>query len=80
MNGTADDIRALLVTAKEAAKLARMGLRTWWRRAASDGVPAAVRMGGRLVRWRRADIERWVELGCPDRPTFEASSGKRRAG
>ena len=34
-------------------------------------IPAPVRVAG-LVRWRLADIEKWIELGYPDRAQFEA--------
>lgn len=34
-------------------------------------LPAPVRLGGRLVRWDRSIIARWIELCCPSRERFE---------
>lgn len=28
---------------------------------------------GRAVRYRRTDIEAWIEMGCPNRKNFEAA-------
>lgn len=39
-------------------------------------IPAPVRIG-RSVRWRESDIRLWVELGCPNRETFEAAKERR---
>jgi len=36
-----------------------------YRLAASGKMPPPVRLGA-LVRWNRAEIERWIELGCPE--------------
>jgi predicted DNA-binding transcriptional regulator AlpA len=38
---------------------------------AAGKIPAPVKIGG-SVRWRLSDIELWLEMGCPDRKTFEA--------
>lgn len=43
---------------------------------ARGGLPAPVRIG-RSVRWRKSDIALWVELGCPNRETFEAAKAAR---
>ena len=45
--------------------------RTLWRLNDSGKIPACIRLG-RSVKWRRSDILKWIELGCPDRTTFEA--------
>ena len=49
-----------LMSAVEVAKLLNIGLRTVWR-LSSNGVlpPPAVRQG-RIVRWLRGDIIRWI--------------------
>jgi predicted DNA-binding transcriptional regulator AlpA len=41
-----------------------------------DRLPAPVDLGiegakQRLLRWRREDIQRWLDLGCPSRADFE---------
>lgn len=54
----------LLVPAREAAALACIGLSTWHRLVARGAAPQPVRVGG-AVRWRRADLERWIAAGCP---------------
>ena len=34
-------------------------------------IPTPLKIAG-SVRWRQSDVELWLELGCPDRRTFEA--------
>jgi len=47
-----------------------------WRRADSAGkIPAPIRFGGRKL-WRTSDLKLWVELGMPDRETFEKIRGQ----
>ena len=36
----------------------------------SGRIPPPVKVGA-LVRWRRDDIERWIQDGCPDRDRQE---------
>lgn len=64
------DLR-LLVGRVEASQICATSPRTWDRLVSSGKTPKALRLGCRPV-WRRADLARWVELGCPDRKTFEA--------
>ena len=61
--GTTTDLRELL-TAAEAAEMAGVGKRSWWRFSSSGKAPAPVRIG-RSVRWRRAEIADWIAAGCP---------------
>jgi len=43
-------------------------------------LPPAVKLGPRLVRWRRSDIEAWVEGGCiPWHRTQAPRRGRARA-
>lgn len=56
-----DDLR--LVTAKEVAAMLDISLRTIWRRLSDGTMPPPVRLG-RLVRWRLADIRKWIADGC----------------
>jgi excisionase family DNA binding protein len=52
----------------EVAKVLNIGIRTIWRWADTGVMPAPIRAGvnGRIVRWNRAVIERWVAEGCLD--------------
>lgn len=56
-----------LLTAAEAAEMAGVGKRTWWRYVSGGKAPAPVRLGGGggAVRWRRAELLAWIESGCP---------------
>ena len=62
-------VRPLLLDAREASMLCGVSLRSWHRLVSSGDVPQPVRIGhGRLVRWRRADLEDWVAgLGSESR-------------
>jgi len=55
----------LLLDAKDVARLLSVSVRTVWTLRDMGRLPAPVRIG-RCVRWRRQDIEKWVERGCPD--------------
>jgi predicted DNA-binding transcriptional regulator AlpA len=60
---TSMDLRELL-TAAEAAEMAGVGKRSWWRYSSSGKAPAPVRIGA-SVRWRRTEIAAWIAAGCP---------------
>lgn len=64
----------LLLRAAEAAHLCGMGSATWWRHHSLARIPAPLRVGGATL-WRRADLMRWIELGCPERREYEARKG-----
>ena len=51
---------AALLTRDEAAVLLAVTVRTLSKLAASPGFPARVAVWGDLVRYRRADLERWA--------------------
>jgi excisionase family DNA binding protein len=53
-----------LLTAAEAAEVAGLGKRTWWRYVGSGRAPQPVRFGA-AVRWRRSELAAWIEAGCP---------------
>lgn len=38
---------------------------------AAGRLPRAVRIG-RSKKWIKSDVDLWLEMGCPDRETFEA--------
>ncbi len=51
-------------TAEEIARLVNCSPRTVHRLADEGVIPQPVRIGG-MLRWRRPDIEGWIERGCP---------------
>ena len=60
-----------LLTAKEAAQLCRLSKRSWLRLSSCQKTPPSIKIGGSL-RWRKAFVERWIEMSCPGRREFEA--------
>jgi prophage regulatory protein len=52
-----------LLTAAEAAEVAGVAKRSWWRYVSSGKAPAPVRLGG-SVRWRRSELAEWIAAGC----------------
>ncbi len=67
-----------LVKADELAKMLSVSPRHIWRMKAKGKLPKTVSVGG-CVRWLLADIQLFLNLGCPDRQQFEAikAAGKR---
>ena len=53
-----------LLTAAEAAEVAGVAKRSWWRYVSSGKAPTPVRLGG-AVRWRRSELAEWIQAGCP---------------
>lgn len=62
---------ALTLSRVETARLVGVSEATWDRLNAAGKIPSCVRIGGRVL-WRVADIEAWIDAGCPDRKSFEA--------
>ncbi len=60
------------MTAKDVAAALRVSCRQVWKLTSCGRLPAPVRLA-RSVRWRAADIARFIELGCPSRDVFEAA-------
>lgn len=58
-----DHLRELL-SAAEAAEVAGVAKRSWWRYVSSGRAPAPVRLGG-AVRWRKSELAEWISAGCP---------------
>ena len=56
----------LLLDANAAAALCGLSRAKWFQLVRTGAVPAAIRtLGPRCPRWRRDDVERWIEAGCP---------------
>lgn len=62
----------MLLCDKDVAQTLSVSRRKIWAMHAVGAIPEPVRMG-RAVRWRSADIELWVRLGCPNRDRFGAA-------
>lgn len=60
----------LLVGRLDSALICSVSPATWDRLNAAAKTPRSIKLGGRVV-WRRSDIVAWINLGCPDRKTFE---------
>ncbi len=67
---TANDQTSLMVEVKEFARLIDVSPATLWRMRSASKLPPAVKLSAGCVRWRRADIQRWVDLGCPTQQQF----------
>ncbi|MGO9597026.1 MAG: helix-turn-helix transcriptional regulator [Isosphaeraceae bacterium] len=53
-----------LLNAEEVAAMLGVSERTLWRLLSAGRVPKPVRFG-RSTRWRLADVEEWINRGCP---------------
>jgi prophage regulatory protein len=53
-----------LLSADEAATMAGVAKRSWWRYVSAGRAPAPVRLGG-VVRWRKSELAEWIAAGCP---------------
>jgi excisionase family DNA binding protein len=63
-SGELDNSRgAALINAAQFAKLLSISERTLYRLKSSKRLPASINLGG-SVRWRRTDVDRWIERGC----------------
>ena len=58
------DAAPKLINAEELAKLMQISERTLWRLLSGRKLPQPVRIG-RNTRWRLAEVEAWIEKGCP---------------
>jgi excisionase family DNA binding protein len=61
----------LIVDAAEAAELIGIARSTFWKLHSSGRTPAPLRLGGRVVRWRRDELAAWVAAGCPPREKWK---------
>jgi excisionase family DNA binding protein len=59
-----DSAESLLIGAECLANLLQLSTRTLWRLVHAGKIPAPLRIG-RSVRWKRSEIEQWIEAGCP---------------
>jgi excisionase family DNA binding protein len=50
-----------MLTAQEVAIMLRVSVRTVWRMLQREEMPQPIRYNRKLVRWRRTEVERFVE-------------------
>ncbi|RKY05961.1 MAG: hypothetical protein DRP56_08275 [Planctomycetota bacterium] len=61
---------ALTVNARQAAAMLNVSVRQLWRLNSTGRLLRPIRLG-HCVRWRRAELEAFVEAGCPNRHDWE---------
>lgn len=62
----------LLLKAVEVAGFLRVSAATFWKLHSMGKLPLPVRIGARVVRWRREELESWVKAGCPNREKWNS--------
>lgn len=55
-----------LIDVERLVQITGLSKPTLWRHHAAGLIPLGMKIG-RAVRWRLADINRWIESGCPHR-------------
>lgn len=63
-----------LLSAKTLGQMLSLSKRQIFRLNSCGKIPAPIRIGG-SVRWVTSTIESWIDMGCPDRQSFEAMRG-----
>ena len=54
----------VLMDVGQLARMLDVSTRTLWRMLSAGQLVAPIKLGGN-TRWRRRDVEEWVEAGCP---------------
>jgi predicted DNA-binding transcriptional regulator AlpA len=62
----------LLLLEAECASLCGVGRNTWRNLNDSGRCPRPLHVAGRIRRWRRSEIESWIQAGMPTRSVWEA--------
>ena len=65
--------QSLLLTARQAAELLGISVRTWRTWDAGGLVPRAIQIG-HTKRWRADELRRWIADGCPARHAWKAAT------
>lgn len=63
--GQSDSSVAALMNVEDLSALLSCSTRTIRRMADSGQMPRPVRLSSSLVRWRRSDIDAWLDAACP---------------
>jgi excisionase family DNA binding protein len=64
VNRVKEPEKSLLIKAEEVAQILGVSVRSVWRLHSAGRMPAPVRFAG-SVRWRRTQVEQWIDEGCP---------------
>jgi predicted DNA-binding transcriptional regulator AlpA len=81
--GKIPDSTGILLDTKVTARLLDISPATLDRLRAVGGIPEPVRVGGRIIRWRLAELLEWIEAGCPPRKFWDykgQGTSQKRAG
>jgi len=70
MEATMNNREPLLLTAEALGGLLGVARCTVWTWHSSGRIPLPVKIGG-VTRWRRSEIEAWLEAGAPGRAKWE---------
>lgn len=62
--------QSMLITARDAWALCGLSRAAWYKANAAGKVPRPVKIGG-ATRWRRDELVRWIEAGCPSRNRWD---------
>lgn len=73
-------IEPVLINVNELAQMLSVSVRSLWRIHGAGGVPLSVRLGGRIVRWDKGEIFRWIEAGCPSWMKWQVLRGGKKSG
>ncbi len=73
--GPAEALQPLLVSIRDLTRLLARSEIALHRDDAAGRLPKPIRLGG-SKRWRLADVQEWVRLGCPSRAEYEARRAK----
>lgn len=69
--GKVPDTAGLLIDTKTMAKLLSVSTRTIMRLDDENAIPQPVRIGGKFIRWRLAELLAWMDGGCPLRRNWK---------
>lgn len=70
MNSSISDSKILLLSVDQVAEMIGISRRTVWRLVSGKEIPLPIKLRGN-TRWRRKDIDEWVEAGCPNLNGFK---------
>ncbi len=67
---------SVLLDAREAWTLCGLSKSSWYKHLAAGRIPRPVKIGGAL-RWRREELLRWIDAGCPARSAWDAMNSNK---
>ena len=79
MNTQTKQITEKLLTAKAVGDKLSLSKRSVFRMRSAGLICAPLKVGRSAIRWRESEIEKWIQLGCPDRLSFEEMQQRRQS-